>query len=506
MHILLQTSLIAGVISLIFGFITFFKTQKSKTAFSFVLLCLVVGVWEISFFLEKNTSGFFWNKIYLFATILLGPAFLYFNLLYLRFFDEEVKRNSTIYFAIGVFLIMGCFVPAEQLKFFTNVALFYFGIALFSVLYLLFQNLKKSKTKSEYTRIKYLFIGSAIVVGTIIGDFLSKFGIPFPTLGNIVLLLYLYFLFQSLTQERPLNIEEYLSKGVLFIILSLILTIIYLVLVSYVKESKGVFIFNTFCASFIILILYEPSKKIAEKLTKKIIYKELYQMENNIYKLKENLLGVIEFKNLEDFLIHFLRISLKATHFHIYLLDKEKHLYEKKASSHEENYLPHLLESHPLLDFILKQKGAPLTLTEFQEKKNKNNLKIQTLEKINTTIEVFNKLNTEVLIPFYYQGHILGFAFAGNQNSTESYSPSMLSLLSSITNDLGLVALHLSRNTTGFVPIEMKQQKLPHDTLKVILETIQKMEIETVLSNDQKTLLATLKTQFQKLKLNGWAD
>jgi len=270
MHLLLQTSLVAGVVAFILGFIVFLKKERSKTNISFFLLCLVVGFWETSFFLTKNTSGFFWNKTYLLTTILLGPTFFHFNLLYLNSFDEEIKRNSTIYFAIGVFLIIGCFMPPEQLNFFISVALFYLGIALFSVLYLLFQSLKKSKTPSEYTRMKYLFIGSTIVVGTIIGDFLSQFGIPFPTLGNIVLVLYLYFLFQSLTRTTPLTIEEYLSKGVHLIILSFVLTVIYYALVSYTQESKVVFVFNIFCASFIILILYEPSKKITEKLTQKL--------------------------------------------------------------------------------------------------------------------------------------------------------------------------------------------------------------------------------------------
>ena len=489
----MQTSLLSGLAALAFTFFTLRYKNKTKKHFAFALLSFVIFFWEISFFLLSWKENIAWHKIYLVGAIFLGPAFLYFNLLYLKVVSDEIKRVTSIYYSIGVFLFLSIFAPLHLLNTFKVIAYFYLGISVLAILYLVFQNLKASKTPGEFKRMKYLFAGLSIVIFTVVGDFVSKMGIPFPSLGNIVLILYLYFLFQSLTLPRPLDISEYLSRGVLFVILAVILSLIYFLLVSWVPESSWTFVFNTFCASFVIIIIYDKLKMLAEKITKKLIFKETYELEKKVNNFKENLLSILEVDQLLKTLSEFLHKSLNATTLHVYIFNKESQSLKKLLGSGTgKDKYPEVMEHHFFPENVNHMKTEINTL---------DTLKVQSHEeKIKILLPILKDLGAEVIWPFNYKDKVLGFCLFSNENSLERYPDSVLNFLSPLIPSLGFTLENIAQPKLSKV-IPSPQAELSHESLRTLVHIkslIAEMEKEPHLSHNMKSLLATLKTQVQK--------
>ena len=490
----MQTSLLSGLIAGVFTFLTLRYKNKTKAHCAFALLSFIIFFWEMSFFLLSWKESIVWHKIYLVGVIFLGPSFLYFNLLYLKVISEEIKKFIPIYYSIGVFLFLIVFSPPHLLNTFKVIAYFYLSMGVVSALYLIFKNLKTSKTPSEYKRMKYLFAGLSIVIFTVVGDFVSKMGIPFPSLGNIVLILYLYFLFQSLTLERSLDISEYLSRGILFVILALTLTLIYFVLVSWVPEASWLFVFNTFCASFVIILVYDTLKKLAEKITKKLIFKEVHELEREVNHFKETLLSMIEMDQFLKTLSELLHKSFNATTLHVYILNKESHSFKKVLSSGtNKNKYPEISEYHPFVENLKNSKTKITTNEIFKLRKNE--------ESINIVLDFLKQLKGEIMWPFSYKDEILGFCLFSNENSLEKYSKWALDLLSPLISSVGFTLENMSQLKFSKVKMaiqtELSEGDLKTvDTIKSIFADIEK---EPQLSHNMKSLLATLKTQVQKL-------
>ncbi|MBI2027523.1 MAG: hypothetical protein HYS98_06965 [Deltaproteobacteria bacterium] len=316
--------------------------------------------------------------------------------------SDEVKRNASVFYLMGVFLLIFCITDYFQTI--SIVTLIYFSLSFLIVLYLLFKTFKKSKTKAEYRRMKYIFVGSCFVVILIAADILSNLGIPLPSVGNIFLILYLYFLYQSLTKNRPLDIDEYLSRGILFIFLSLILTFIYLLIVNWIPTNKWIFIFNSFCASFVIIVLFEPVKKIADQLTKRLVFKELYEVEKDVEHLKHTLLGVME-------LGHFLKLL-------------------------EEFLRKEIIKTHPIIGEILAYQGNAFTLDELLSKRTDADDKQRA--HMESSVDILKSLHAQIIFPFSHGNQLIGFCIFANEKSTVGYPSSILGLLNSLSPHLGL--------------------------------------------------------------------
>ena len=63
-------------------------------------------------------------------------------------------------------------------------------------------------TRVEKTRIKYLLIGGVAAIGFAAADFLPRIGVPFPALGNVLTIVYLYFISQTLFRYRLLDLDR----------------------------------------------------------------------------------------------------------------------------------------------------------------------------------------------------------------------------------------------------------------------------------------------------------
>ena len=147
---------------------------------------------------------------------------------------------------------------------------------------------------------------------------------PFPALGNVLTIIYLYFISQTLFRYRLLDLTELLGRMVVIATFVLILAAIYGLLVAWIPaDQSGVFFFNTLVASFVILILFDPLRTAVEGQVQKWMFREKYELKARIDALRHILANVIDLKEAVRITISSLEESRRVTHAGIYFLDAD---------------------------------------------------------------------------------------------------------------------------------------------------------------------------------------
>jgi two-component system sensor histidine kinase HydH len=224
--------------------------------------------------------------------------------------------------AAGIGLVIGLFFPiADRLWFTIPFFLFIFGSLGYCV-YLLAQRQRSHPNRSTATRLQFLLYGGAATVFLAATDFLPHIGLPFPTLGNVLTVIYLYFISQTLFHYRLLDIKELLAKMVSLAALVLILSSIYGLLLAWVgPKQSGLFFFNTIVASFVILVIFEPLRGLIEERVNRWLFAEKYEFSRRLRVLARTLANIIEVRPLVSQLLSDLEATGRVTHVSVYLAD-----------------------------------------------------------------------------------------------------------------------------------------------------------------------------------------
>ena len=122
-------------------------------------------------------------------------------------------------------------------------------------------------------------------------DYLPRFGIAWPTIGNVLTILYLYFLSQTLFRYRLLDLNELVGKIVVLGTLVVLLSAVYGLLLAWVGGGQeGLFLLNTLVASFVILILFEPVRTRLENAINRWLVRQRHELRGRLDKLRRGLI------------------------------------------------------------------------------------------------------------------------------------------------------------------------------------------------------------------------
>src|SRR3990172_1317400 len=267
MNIQALSALLAGIVTLAIGASVVLRDRRRATFTSFATFTLVVALYHLCTFLGWALARpifqwlSFWPAAFIPTT---AVAFFRAFLAEPSMGQSRRKRPAVTFASPGLWCIAlgyGGFVRPihETLWFQIPFAVYVFG-GLYRCVLDLYLQYRATVTRVEKARIRYLMIGGFVATTLAVTDFLPRLGLAFPTMGNVLTILYLYFLSQTLFRYRLLDLHELVGKMLVLGSLVAILTVVYGLLLALVGGSKvqGLFILNTIVASFVILILFEP--------------------------------------------------------------------------------------------------------------------------------------------------------------------------------------------------------------------------------------------------------
>ena len=319
------SALLAAIVTFVIGWSVVLRDRRRRPYVTFAVLCFNLCFWYLAAFFHATlqSSALLWVSL-LFAVAIPTNAERFFRAFLSEWPRAEPLSRPVVLGTWLFYLALGyaaLFHPLHKARWF-QVPLFAFVFAsLYHCVYLIYARVR-SRSRPESTRLTYLMIGGAAAVSLAAADFLPKTGLAFPTIGNVLTIIYMYFISQTLFHYRLLDIKELLGKMVTLSVLVLMLTIIYGLLVVWVgRDRPGVFFFNTIVASFVIMIIFEQLRTWVEERVNRWMFREKYEFSERLQRLRLELANIIEVQPLVSRILRHLEDSERVTHASIYLVD-----------------------------------------------------------------------------------------------------------------------------------------------------------------------------------------
>lgn len=235
-------------------------------------------------------------------------------------------------------------------------------------------------------RLRYLFYASLIALA------LGQPGIP--VIGPIITAVYLYFMAQTLTRERLLDLPEILGRIASMALLVVTVTAVYAALVLWVPWTFAgepmLLVFNTLLASFAVLVLIDPLRTELDRRLESWLFHDRSVLRALLDRLRRRLVNLIDPDEMVRVIMNTLRGSERVTRASLFLLDR--HGAALRLRGHTGATVPppslDLATRRPLLE-RMRQSGPLLRdVLERQRERAHNEPKAELDECLDTFAEV----------------------------------------------------------------------------------------------------------------------
>lgn len=304
MDTLVQSSLFVAVVSFALGVSTLTRNTRNKLFLAFAALCTVISLWALAFALEKiwgEGSGTFY-RIHLFLNILLAPVSMAFIRVMIRIQDALSRRLLDLSIVIALCLTVALFFYMDSIPWVEYLICLFPTFIVLQIFELMWidrrlrrglRRLPKLPTVG-FGRRNFIYIGALLALGMSQMDHFRFLGTGIPSLGNLILTGYLFFLSQAITQQRLLNFGALFSRMLVLLVFALTLTAVYLLLVAWVENSPGLFFLNSFIASFLLLMLLEPIRTLVGYFTNRLLTPKHRRLQQTLRELQLKISSILD--------------------------------------------------------------------------------------------------------------------------------------------------------------------------------------------------------------------
>ncbi len=435
MDILGQSSLLVAVTSFALGMSVLTRNVRNKLFLAFAGLTTLLSFWAFSFFLEKIWTGgtFYWW--HLFFHVWIAPTALVFIRLMVRIQDKASRRLLDLSVALALSLSVALVLHLDSIEW--VLKLIYFSPALIALQ--IFQlmwidrrirrgfKLLPKLPMVGFGRRNWIYLGGLIALCTSTMDHVPELGKGLPSLGNLALTVYVFFISQAITQQRLLNFGALVSRFLVLLGVALILTGMYSVLVAWISDSPELFFLNSFIASFFILTLLDPIRTIVGYLTERMLSQKHLRLQNSLREAQRRLAGVVDATGLFQAILQFTEQTLSPQWAGLFVLRSDGTKFRRVRTLSQVGYpesefappggaLREILSSHPLLEYCerLQKKGElPILLDQIIENEIDRSASRAQRESLLGLIEGAHALGANLILPLFTVreggGKILGF-------------------------------------------------------------------------------------------------
>ncbi|MCA9538270.1 MAG: GAF domain-containing protein [Myxococcales bacterium] len=321
-----QSALIAALLLLGFAINVAFQERRVEHRAAFTALLGGFFFYNLAWFMHSVVGGSVWLRLLLLSGVVVAQTALWFFERVLRTSVAAVRTAVHVTSAVAVVLVGTDLVDQPLVKsFIAAVALCTYGWCVWR----LFLRYRHVEAKVEATRLGYLVFGGALSVAFSGLDLLpAALGVPLPTPGHLFTTVYMFFWMQVVQRSRLLDLKEILGRGLALLVLSAIVSVIYVALLIWVGTSQiNLFFFNTLAASVALFFVFEPLKRAVDKWVGRLLFRETYEFEAQIRRLRREMTHVLGLEELAARLIERLGESRRVTHASVYFLEGSGYVY-----------------------------------------------------------------------------------------------------------------------------------------------------------------------------------
>ncbi len=266
-----------------------------------------------------------------------------------------------------------------------------------------------SNLTRERLRLQYAYVGGIVTVGIFATDVLNLSGVGVPPLGTLARTLYLFFIFHTFVQRELMTAEEVLGKLALFSGVAVMLSTIYLFLVSWVGDKRDLFLFNTLIASVVIVVLFEPIRSFTGWATRKLLVRRNTMLEEELNALSLNLRGLVEPAELSRQIAGSLKKTIGIQACSLFVLERDGLTFirfdgDGVPFGNEEEF-----STAPLVEYMILRRGRPFVLETVENDRDSFHSP-QARKFCEDCVEGMRKLGADFVLPFTHEGRVVGFS------------------------------------------------------------------------------------------------
>lgn len=436
MDILGQTALLVGVTSFALGFSVLARNVRNKLFISFAILTTLVSCWALAYFMEIISGSGIFYRWHLAFNVWLPPAGLIFIRSMIRLRDLFTRRLLDFTVFASIMLTAVLILHLDATRWVLEIVYFLPIAVVLQLIFIMWTDRRLRRDLKQipilpgvdflvFLRRNLIYFGGLLVLCTSVMDHIPFLGKLIPSLGNIGLTVYLFFLSQAITEQRLLNFRALFSRFIVLISVALTLTGVYSILVAWIQNSPGLFVLNSFIASFLILMLLEPLRKTVGYFTQQLLSKKHRHLEQSLQESQRKLVGIVDPGSLFQSVLSTAEQTLQPEWAALFVLKADGTKYrrirtigtEPKTDINTESpsatpALKEILSNHPLLQTCetLKQKGElPILLNQILEHEIDHSASKLQREQLLALILGLRALRANLLIPLIDSGRILAF-------------------------------------------------------------------------------------------------
>ncbi len=326
--------------------------------------------------------------------------------------------------------------PVHTSKWFYLALLSYVYLGLYLSVYYLYRRYRRTPSRVEKTRLLYLLIGGLATVTATISDLLPWA----PSVGNILVTIYLYFLSQTLVRYRLLDLNELLGRMVVLAALASISTIIYgLLLIKLVDLNEiGLLFLNALIASTAIIIVFEPLRSLLERVVNRWMFQEKYELFRRIESLRADLMNVIDVRDLVPRVLSALEDSRRVTHASMYIVDPDGSAYDMVG--HVGPRPEGRMDAVAHRGFLERLRRTGVVSVEGLERElvALRNRQGEEREALLLVVRALELLNASVVLAVLGEEQLLGMLVLRDERLREAYSSEEIELFRGVAASIGV--------------------------------------------------------------------
>src|SRR5262245_36900274 len=324
------SALLAALLILAIGASVLLRSRSDKMYTSFAAFTFTVSAWHLCSFIDAATGSEVMHWLSLWAAATIPPTAIRFYRIFLA--QPSIggpKRGPRVTLA-WTLLAYAALVYSAIVQPIHDTTWFQvpFGIYVFGGLYRcvwdMYAQYRRTQKRVERTRVGYLTLGGFIATTLTMTDVLPKFGVAWPALGNVLGILYLYFLSQTLFRNRLLDLNELVGKMAVLGTLVVLLAAVYSFVPLWIGgNQKGLYLVNALIAAFVILILFEPVRSWLENGINRWLLRQRTELRGRLEAVRRDMPGVVDVQDMVQRIMTALEESRRATDASVYLLDPD---------------------------------------------------------------------------------------------------------------------------------------------------------------------------------------
>jgi signal transduction histidine kinase len=326
--------------------------------------------------------------------------------------------------------------PVHTSKWFYLALLIYVYLGLYLSVYYLYRRYRRTPSRVEKTRLLYLLIGGVATVTATISDLLPWA----PSVGNIFITIYFYFLSQTLVRYRLLDLNELLGRMVVLAALASISTIIFgLLLIKLVDLNEiGLLFLNALIASTAIIIVFEPLRSLLERVVNRWMFQEKYELFRRIESLRADLMNVIDVRELVPRVLSALEDSRRVTHASMYVVDPDGSAYDMVG--HVGPRPEGRIDAVAHRGFLERLRRAGVVSVEGLERElvALRNRQGEEREALLLIVRALELLNASVVLAVLGEEQLLGMLVLRDERLREAYSSEEIELFRGVAASIGV--------------------------------------------------------------------